>query len=122
MQEVWREREGQEPQRLAEGYERTHMPTAQVGERPVTWNERLLLVRSLQHAGAATAALQARVTKAPQALAQLTERKQGKKRFDDVAAVQQAAQAILKAYRVEGLLTLTVTEQGEERPVRAYGI
>jgi transposase len=121
LEEVWREREGREPERLAEGYERTHTLTAQVGDSSVTWNERLLIVRSFQHAEAATVALQARVTKAQAALAQLTERKQGKKHYDDAASLQQAAQAILKAHRVDGLFTLTITEHVEERSVRAYG-
>ncbi len=51
----------------------------------------------------------------------LNEHKQGKKGYHDVASLQQAAQAILNQRRVEGLLSVTIEEQVEERWVRAYG-
>ena len=78
-------------------------------------------MRSVKLAKAATEALQARLAKAQVALGQLNEHKQGKKRSHDVASLQQAVQAILKQHRVEGLLTVTIEEQVEERWVRAYG-
>jgi transposase len=85
------------------------------------WGERHLIVRSLQHARAAEAALQARLTKAQAELAQLNRPRQGKRRWADRAALQAAAEAMVKRYRVEELVKLTVTEQNAERPVRAYG-
>jgi transposase len=47
--------------------------------------------------------------------------KQGKKVYRDADALQQAAHAILKEHRVEGLLRLRIEEQITERAVRTYG-
>jgi transposase len=110
-----------QPELIAEGDEQSVTLSAQVRGKPITWTERHLIVRSIKLAKAATEALHARLAKAQTELAYLNERKQGKKRSHDVASVQQAAQAILKRHRVEGLLTVTITQQVEERRVRAYG-
>ena len=59
--------EGQ-PEKIAEGYELTQTLTATVEDKPITWAERWLAVRSLRHARASEAALQARLTKAQAAL------------------------------------------------------
>jgi transposase len=52
---------------------------------------------------------------------QLTVHKQGKAVSRDADSLQQAAQAILKAHQVQGLIRLQIDEQVRERPVRAYG-
>jgi transposase len=106
---------------IAEGYEQTVVLTSEVEARSITWSERQLIVRSLKLAEAAKAALQARLVKAQTALAQLNAHKQGKKAYHDADSLQQAAQAILKEHRVEGLVRLTIEEQRVERRVRAYG-
>src|SRR5712691_9889124 len=118
---ISREREASQPELLAEGYEQTVTVSGEVKGKPITWTERHLIVRSVQQAKAATEALQARLVRAQVALGALNEHKQGKKRYHDVASLQQAAQAILKQHRVEGLLRVTIEEQVEERWVRAYG-
>ncbi len=118
---ILREREAGQPELLAEGYEQTVTVSAQVQGRTITWMERHLLVRSVKLAKAATEVLQARLTQAQVALGQLNEHKQGKKRYRDVASLQQAVQAILKQQRVEGLLMVTIEEQVNERWIRAYG-
>ncbi len=118
---ISREREARQPELLAEGYQQTVTVSGEVKGKTITWTERHLIVRSVKLAKAATDGLQARLAKAQVALGQLNEHKQGKKRYHDVASLQQAAQAILKQHRVEGLLRLTVAEQVEERWVRAYG-
>jgi transposase len=106
---------------MAEGYEQTVTVSGEVKGKTITWTERRLVVRSVQQAKAATEALQARLAKAQVALRHLNEHKQGKKRYHDGASLQQAVQAILKQYRVDGLLTVTIEEQVEEHRVRAYG-
>jgi transposase len=106
---------------IAEGYEQGIELSSKVQGQSVTWTERRLVVRSLKQAQAATAALQARLGKAQAALTQLTVHKQGKPVYRDADAVQQAAQAILKAHQVQGLIRLQIDEQVGERPVRAYG-
>jgi transposase len=118
---VFREREASQPELLAEGYEQTVTVSGQVKGKTISWTERHLIVQSIKLAKAARDALQARLAKAQVALGQLNEHKQGKKRYHDVASLQQAVQAILKQHRVEGLLTVTIEEQVEERWVRAYG-
>ncbi len=64
--------------------------------------------------------MRARVARAQQAITALTVRRRGKPRLPTVAAVQQAAAAVLAQERVEGLLHVAITEQVQERPVRAY--
>src|SRR6266567_2305730 len=106
---------------LAEGYEQCIELSSEVEGQSITWTERRLVVRSLKQAQAATAALQARLGKAQAALTQLTVHKQGKPVYRDADALQQAAQALLKAHQVQGLIRLQIDEQVGERPVRAYG-
>src|SRR5260221_8642615 len=118
---VTREREARQPEVIAEGYEQTVTISGEVKGKTIIWSERHLIVRSIQQAQAATAGLQARLAKAQAEVGHLNEHKQGKKRYDDVALLQQAAQAILKEHRVDGLLQVTIEEQVEERWVRAYG-
>lgn len=106
---------------IAEGYEQSSELSSDVQGQSVIWPERRLIVRSLKQAQAATAALHARLGKAQAALTQLTVHKQGKPVYRDADALQQAAQAILKAHQVPGLIRLQIDEQVGERPVRAYG-
>src|SRR5258707_373147 len=106
---------------IAEGYEQGIELSSEVQGQSVTWTERRLVVRSLKQAQAATAALHPRLGKAQAALTQLTVHKQGKPVYRDADSLQQAAQAILKAHQVQGLIRLQIDEQVGERPVRAYG-
>jgi len=118
---VSREREAGQPEPVAEGYERRVTLSREVAGRTISWTERQLIVRSHKLAQAATQALHARLAKAQAELEGLNEHKQGKKRYADGAALQQAAQAILKQHRVDGLAQVRIEEQVEERAVRAYG-
>src|SRR5713226_82927 len=108
---VWREREAGKPEQMAEGYERRVTLSREVAGRTISWTERQLIVRSPKLAAAATQALHARLTKAQAELEGLNEHKQGKKRYADGAALQQAAQAILKQHHVDGLLQVSSEEQ-----------
>src|SRR6266705_3988454 len=118
---VWREREAGQTELIAEGYEQSVTLSTAVKGKHITWTERHLIVRSIKLAKAATEALQARLAKAQAEVGDLNEHKQGKQRYQDVVSLQQAAQAILKRHRVDGLLKVTIREQAEERWVRAYG-
>src|SRR5216683_2262949 len=118
---VSREREAGQPEQMAEGYERRVTLSREVAGRTISWTERQLIVRSHKLAAAATQALHGRLAKAQAELEGLNEHKQGKKRYADGAALQQAAQTILKHHHVEGLVQVSIDEQGEERAVRAYG-
>jgi transposase len=118
---VSREREAGKPEQIAEGYARRVTLSREVAGRTISWTERQLIVRSHKLGAAATQALHARLAKAQAELEGLNEHKQGKKRYRDEAALQQAAQAILKQHCVDGLLQVSIEEQVEERAVRAYG-
>ena len=118
---VSREREAGKPEPVAEGYERRVTLSREVAGRTISWTERQLIVRSHKLAAAATQALHARLAKAQAELEGLNDHKQGKKRYTETVALQQAAQAILKQHHVEGLLQVSIEEQVEERAVRAYG-
>lgn len=121
LRPVYRENEEGKPELIAEGYEQTVALTEQVKGQTIMWTERHLIVRSLQQAKVSTEALQARLVRAQAALGQRNRRKQGKKRYNDVTSLQQAAQAVIKQHRVEGLLKVRIEEQVDERVVRAYG-
>jgi transposase len=106
---------------IAEGYEQQVEVSGEGEGQSVTWTERRLIVRSLKQAQAATAALHARLAKAQAALTRLTVHKQGKPVYRDTDSLRQAAEALLKAHQVHGLIRLQIDEQVVERPVRAYG-
>jgi transposase len=106
---------------IAHGYECSQTITAQLEGGPFTWTERRLLVRSQVAARAAETALRARLGQAQTAVADLVLRRQGKPVPTSRAAVEQAVAETVAHFRVEGLLTVTVSEQLSEQPVRAYG-
>jgi transposase len=108
-------------QEIAVGFEREVTVMHTVKERILTWTERHLVVRSHQSAKTSEQALRARLDKAQVELAQLNERKQGKKRRETPTELRQAALSILAQRQVKELIRLTVTEQVDERSVRAYG-
>jgi transposase len=110
-----------ERQEIAVGFERSVTVTHTLAERVLTWTERHLVVRSHQFATAAEQALRLRLDKAQRELAQLNARKQGKKRLATRTELHAAALAILARHHSAGLVKLTISEQVEERPVRAYG-
>lgn len=117
---VERSREGKPAELIAEGYELKVEMTAEAEPEALTWVERRLVIRSVQSAQAGKVALQARLAKAEQALAELTQPKQGKRRLTALEPLQQAAEAILKQERVEPLLNLSYEEHLSERHVRRY--
>jgi transposase len=53
-------------------------------------------------------------------LAELAVRRQGKPRLTERSQVEAAIKAVLKQFRVEGLLQVQIQEHVQERPVRAY--
>ena len=85
-----------------------------------SWTERRLMVRSVQHAQAAEAALRARVAKAMAQIEALNQQGRGKKRVEEVSAFRQAVVAIVQRYGVENLVWFRLTQHATPRPVRAY--
>lgn len=108
------------PSCLAQGYETVQTLTALVNDQQATWEERRSLVQSIAATHAAQASLQERLHKAQHALQELTSRRQGKARLMERAAVEEAIKEVLAHFRVEGLLSVQIQEQVQERPVRTY--
>jgi transposase len=105
---------------IAQGYEYPVAMSQKVDGKVESWMERRLVVRSVQHAHAAEAALRARVAKAMAQIAALNQRGRGKKRCETVSALRQAVVAIVQRYSVEDLLWFRLTQHNIPRPVRAY--
>jgi transposase len=108
-------------QRIAEGYEYPEELRAQVGDQSVQWTERRLVVRSLKLAATQERAVRQRLATAQQAIATLTVRRQGKKRFTQAADLQAVAEQIVATHRVAGLVSIRVATQTTARLRRGYG-
>lgn len=107
---------------LALGYEVTRPQKAKVNGERVLWEERLLVVYSPSLAKKARRGLAQRLDRAKRELQALTPpRGRGKRRWDDLEALQGAVQSILKKRHVEGLLEVTHLREVERRHIRRYG-
>ena len=107
-------------QEIAIGYERSILRSTTVAQAEVTWAERQLVVRSLAAASAGEKSLRTRLEKAQKALAQLSQPRRGKKRLTQLSDWQEAAEEILRRYRVQGLLRLDYQVTTQERHLRRY--
>ena len=120
LSEVFRESEQGEAVLIAQGYEYNRPMSASVEDAEHEWTERRLVVRSVRHAESAQAALRARVAKAKEQVEALNKRGRGRKRYDDIATLRQAANAIVQRHRVEDFLWLRYDQQTTSHWVRAY--
>jgi transposase len=118
---IYRTNADGEEEKIAEGFEREERLSAAVEGKDVSWCERRLFIRSFQVAKAAETALGERLDQAQVALEALNERKQGKQHFTEIEALRQAVEEVLRQHRVEGLLSVSFTQQVQERQVRKYG-
>jgi transposase len=117
---VFREDEHGKAKLIAQGYESKRPMSVEVEGPPREWTERRLVVRSLRHARAGEAALRARVAKAKVQVEALNQRGRGRKRFEDIEALRQAANEIVQRHRVEDFLWLRYDQHTTTRQVRAY--
>jgi transposase len=108
-------------EKLAVGFEWRETLQATVGDIPITWTERRLLVQSQRYAETQEKSLRARLAQAQTALLALNQRGRGHRRYPEVALLQAAAEALLQQYEVAELLQVTYHAQTTERAVRAYG-
>ena len=107
-------------QEIAVGYERSKQCTTNVNGHELTWTERRLVVRSLAAAAAAEKSLRTRLSKAQIALAELGQPRRGKKKFDNLYSLIDAAEQIIESYRVQGLLHLDYQVITQPRLKRGY--
>jgi len=106
---------------LAEGYERSRRCSARAGGRLVSWEERVIVVRSFTYAKILKNGLEKRLAKATARLQALTPpRGRGRRRIKEEAVLKEKADTILKEYEVEGLLSYTFERQ-VERKVKYVG-
>jgi len=102
---------------IAVGYETTRGQKTQ----QVEWEERILVVYTPYLARSARRGLTQRLDKAEQAILGLTPPKgRGKRQKTDLPALQASVDAILKEYRVVGLLDVSYICQEEQRSIRKY--
>jgi transposase len=109
------------PELIAEGFERQEPVTAEVVGQPYHWQERRLVIRSVQLAQAGERGLRTRLAKAQAEVTALNERRRGRRRYADPSALREAVDTILTRYRVHGLLRVWYKDQFWERPRRRYG-
>jgi transposase len=117
---VYRASDDGEPELIATGSERQGTMTLEATGESQGWTERRLVVRSLRHAKAAEASLRTRVAQAQAQVEALNQRGRGRKRFEEIKELRQAAHAIVQRHHVEDFLWLRDDQQCTSRPVRAY--
>jgi transposase len=110
-----------QPVLLGQGYETSRVCSAQIEGKTVTWTERIFVVHSQAYAEAMGRGLEARLAKATAKLQALTPpRGRGKRQITQETDLTQAAEAIVQAHRVEGLLSY-IFERQEEHIVKFVG-
>lgn len=98
----------------AEGYEFERTCCGPKGTEK--WTERVLVVRSSAHAARQAAGLATRLVHAEKKLQALTPpRGRGKRQITDKAALLEAINSVLKAHRVDGLLSVEWEKQTEQK-------
>ena len=106
---------------LAVGYEVLRPCTAEVAGQGMAWTERVLVVHSAAYAELLHRGLEGRLARATAKLQALTPpRGRGKRQVQDEVALTAAAEAILQAHKVQGLLTYSYARQ-VERQVKYVG-
>jgi len=121
LQQVYRPAaQGETEELVAEGFSLDMQLQAEVNGQQVVWTERRWLVRSLAYAQGQYQQLEKRLQKAEEQLAQLNERKQGKKRLT-ARELAVAAEDIVNKQRVQSLLNREVRTSTHKRKVRGYG-
>jgi transposase len=101
---------------LAEGYEFERLVEAEIGGEDQEWTERVLVVRSESYRRVLRQGLESRLQRAAEELLALTPTPgRGKRQIQDETELVEAAEAILKAHDVEGLLSYTFERQEKHR-------
>lgn len=118
--QVVREVEADQPTCIAQGYETLAEMEVSAGDRTICWQERRLIIQSIDARKAAQISLQERLEQAEKAIGELMARKQGKPRLTSRSQVDEQVQTLLSSLRVEGLLQVDIQEEVAEQPVRAY--
>jgi transposase len=121
LEAIYTEDDQGERRLLAEGYAFERSVTATVVDGEHVWTERVLVVRSERYRQVQQAGLEKRLQRATVRLLALTPAPgRGKRQIQDEAALVTAADAILHAETVDGLLTYAFERQ-EQRQTKYLG-
>jgi len=121
-QEVYKTNKLKKEVLVASGFERKVQVSYEYEEGKVkSWEERQLFVLSAAYAKSQQKALDTRLKKAVDQLADLLKGKQGKKKLKTRQEVEQSIAKILSNNGVKGLLQVEIAEQKHRRKLRAYG-
>jgi len=106
---------------IARGFELRRQQTVELDGKTITWEERLLVVRSFSYVKTMQAGFHRRLDKAERALQALTPpRQRGKHQIEDEASLLAAIKRIEKHYKVQGCFHYDYEQQVSEKQVRAY--
>ena len=115
LEQVFRKNDKGEEVLIAEGYELDRNQSGVYEGEEFQWNERILILHSPAHAAKQERGLEQRLEKAELKLNALTPpRGRGKRQITDESVLLEKIEKILKAHRVEGLLTVEYEKQIEE--------
>lgn len=121
LETVYVENEQGDRRFLAEGYEFERLIQAEISGEVKEWTERVLVVRSESYRRVLQEGLEGRLQRATEELLALTPPPgRGKRQVQDETALAEAAEAVLKAHDVEGLLGYTFERQ-EKRQTKYLG-
>ena len=116
--------DGREPdpqKAIAYGFELSRSHETTLAGQKISWEERLLVVRSKSYRNTMQKGLDTRLHKAEAALRDLTPaRQRGKRQIEDEASLLSGIARLEKKYRVQGLFSLSHTKEVREKKVRAY--
>ena len=116
LETVYVENEEGERRYLAEGYEFERRIQIEIEGEVKQWTERVLVVRSENYRRVLQEGLEGRLQGAREALMELTPAPgRGKRQFQDETELVTAAETVLKAHDVEGLLNYTFERQEKQK-------
>ena len=106
---------------LAKGFEITVERKHMLDGKKIIWNERLCCVQSFRYAASESKALDSRLTKAEEALQNITLLSgPGRKQYQDKDELMLAIDKILKSHKVHGLIDVTIECQESHKNIRSY--
>ena len=107
---------------MAQAFESTRSQTAIVNEKEISWNERVLVVRSDSYANAQIKLFERRLLRAEKKLLALTPQpKRGCRQHRELEPLQAKVDEILKRYQVADYFDITLNREEKSRQIRAYG-
>ena len=116
LQAIYAENEQGKRKLLAEGYEFERLVKAEINDIEEQWTERVLVVRSESYQQAQVEGLKGRLRRATEELMALTPAPgRGKRQIQEESALVIAAEAVLEAHDVQGLLSYTFERQEKHK-------